>query len=491
MLDIAVKAKRVELNGDDGRQGHAISFPEPEPWPEPVNGAALVDAISTEIRKYVVMAEHSADTCALWVVHTYLLNVFHITPRLGIRSPMKRCGKTTLLDVLERLVWRPLLSGSITAAAMFRMIEAYCPSLLIDEADKFVRENPELRQLLNLGHRHNGKVTRAVGEDFEPRQFAAYAAVAIAAIGGFPDELTDRSVVIDLKRRLASEKVGSLRFDRLGHLNVLARKIARWAKDHAQALTAVDPAMPAGIHSREADNWMPLLAIADEAGGDWPDRARKAAEAAHAAAGDDAESRLELLLGDIRGIVTAKATDRLSSADLVAALVAIEGRPWAEFGKTGKPLTQGRLAQLLRPLKIAPTQIRFSTIDTRKGYQLWQFKEAFERYLGEEGGPNRNIETSAMKRALSTLPRPKHPNPMFRLRNARNPITTRHVSMFRFGKGGLEKIHPRNRPRPPERIMGHRRTRPPNPACRRSRSTGSPAGTSGRPPTSWTSGRPK
>ena len=135
MLDIAVKAKRVELNGDDGRQGHAISFPEPEPWPEPVNGAALVDAISTEIRKYVVMAEHSADTCALWVVHTYLLNVFHITPRLGIRSPMKRCGKTTLLDVLERLVWRPLLSGSITAAAMFRMIEAYCPSLLIDEAD--------------------------------------------------------------------------------------------------------------------------------------------------------------------------------------------------------------------------------------------------------------------------------------------------------------------------------------------------------------------
>jgi putative DNA primase/helicase len=373
---------------DDGRQGRSISLPEPEPWPTPIDGAALLDGIAEVIGLYVIMSDHARFATALWVVHTFLLDCFGITPRLAVRSPMKRCGKTTLLDVISRLVLRPLPTGSVTAAALFRVVEGYRPTLLVDEADTFLSEADELRGVLNSGHRKGGQVVRTVGDDHEPRAFSTFAAVTIAIIGNLPDTLADRSVTVDLKRRMPSEKVASFRFDRVGHLDVLARQAARWAQDHAGTLAAVDPEMP-GIHNREADNWAPLLAIADAAGGAWPERARAAATAGHVAGGDEA-SLIELLLGDIRDIFSKREenkvdpVDRISSGDLVAALVAIEGRPWAELGKSRKPLTQNGLARRLRPLGITSENIRIGD-KVPKGYLLVWFQEAFSRYLESEG----------------------------------------------------------------------------------------------------------
>jgi hypothetical protein len=229
MLDRLVNLKRAELglDGDDGKQGRAISFPEPEPWPESVDGGTLLDALSEVIKRHVVTAKHSRDLAALWAVHTYLLDAFMITPRLAVRSPVKRCGKTTLLDVLSRLVHRPLPAANISAAAVFRVVESHRPCLLIDEADTFLRDNEELRGVLNSGHRRGGSVLRTTGDDHEPRAFATYAACVIALIGQLPGTLSDRSVMIDLKRRLPSESIEPFRLDRTGHLDVLARQAAR------------------------------------------------------------------------------------------------------------------------------------------------------------------------------------------------------------------------------------------------------------------------
>src|SRR5215813_11732118 len=91
---------------------------------------------------------------------------------------------------------------------------------------------------------------------------------------------------------------------------------------------------------------------------------------------------LELLLADIRDAFAKEGGVEISSADLVKALVAIEGRPWAERGengKRGKPLTQFKLAHMLKPLAIASGHI-----GSVRGYQLWQFEEAFSRYLPPE-----------------------------------------------------------------------------------------------------------
>jgi hypothetical protein len=378
ILDKLVRAERPD---DGNKQGGAISFPEPEPWPEPINGALLLDNIAAALRDHVVMSDVARDTAALWILHSYLPDRSLVSPRLAVISPEKRCGKTTMLDVLGRLVLKPLPTANVTPAAIFRVVEAYRPTLLVDEADTFLRDNDELRGVINSGHRKGGSVLRTVGDDHEPRSFSTYSACAIALIGRLPDTLHDRSAVIALKRRLSSEAITSFRPDRAAQLDDLARQAARWAADNGDRIGEADPEMPAGIFNREADNWRPLLAIAEAAGDEWPERARAALEAAHTA--EDDESRLAMLLADIKGAFAERNTDRLPSGSLVAVLVEIEGRPWAEY-RRGKPMTQNQLARALKPIGIAPEVIRTGD-STARGYTLGQFGEAFERYLASEG----------------------------------------------------------------------------------------------------------
>jgi hypothetical protein len=378
-LDKEVDAERGDTE-DGAKQGHALSLPEPKPWPEPVNGADLLDAIATNIRRHVVMFNHAADTAALWIVHTHLLDCFGISPRLAITSPEKGCGKTTALDVVSRLVRRPLSTANASAAAIFRVVELQRPTLLIDEADTFLPENEELRGILNSGHRQSGSVIRTVGEEFEPRSFSTYSACAIALIGRLAATLADRSVPIELRRRRADEPIEPFRFDRTDHLDQLARKAARWAADNADRIRNADPDMPAGVFNRVADNWRSLLAIADAAGGEWPARARRALQCAGANATGDDQSVRVLLLTDIRTIFAERRLDRMPSASLVGVLNSIEGRPWAEWHR-GKGLTPNSLARMLAPFEIAPATVRMPDGTTPKGYLLSQFEDAFTRYL--------------------------------------------------------------------------------------------------------------
>jgi hypothetical protein len=257
------------------------------------------------------------------------------------------------------------------------------PTLLIDEADTVLPENEELRGILNSGHRRGGCVIRTVGEEFEPRSFSTYSACAIALIGKLPATVADRSVSIELRRRRSDEPIEPFRFERTERLDQLARKAARWAVDSANRIRGADPEMPVGVFNRAADNWRPLLAIADTAGEVWAARARRAVQCAGAGAGRDEQSVRVLLLADVRVIFAERGVDRLGSAELVEALVTIEGRPWAEW-KAGKPITANGFARLLAPFAIVPDSIRVGD-RTPKGYQLAHFEDAFGRYLPREG----------------------------------------------------------------------------------------------------------
>jgi Protein of unknown function (DUF3631) len=404
VLDRLVQDERARLGDDEasGMQGRAITFAEPEPWPEPVDGAALLDEISKAIGAHVVMPEASRDACALWVAHTFLLDCTMISPRLAITSPTRGCGKTTALDVISQLVLRPLPAANVSASAIFRVVEGFRPTLLIDEADTFLKDNDELRGVLNSGHRKGGAVLRNVGDDHEPRSFSTYGACAIALIGQLPGTLTDRSVPITLTRRKRDEDITPFRLDRVAHLVVLARKLARWTADNEVAIAATEPEMPAGIYNRAADNWRPLLSVATVAGGGWVARGQKAALAGVAADIDDA-ALLELLLGDIRTIFASREVERMPSAALAEALAEMDGRPWAEFGRNEKPVTQNKLARLLKPLKIVPDSIRIDERRTPKGYYLNQFEEAFSRYLDPEEAPEPQHRNNADEMGTSEL----------------------------------------------------------------------------------------
>jgi Protein of unknown function (DUF3631) len=376
VLDRLVKAGRGD-NGDTKGQGRPLELPTIEPWPAPINGADLLDDICDVVKRYVVLPEGSAEALASWAIHTHAFECFEHSPRLAITSPEKGCGKTTTLDVLAELVARPLPTSNATTAAIFRTIEKVKPTLLIDEADTFLRENEELRGVLNSGHRRGGQIIRTVGDDHEPRQFSTWTPAAIAMIGRLPDTLEDRSVSIALRRRRPSEKVHQFRSDRVQDLKQLARKIARWCDDNRQKLTASDPNMGA-LANRAADNWRPLFAIADLAGGRWPEHARAVAEVAETAKRD--QSKRTMVLSDIRDIFAARpGTDRLPSAEMADVLGAMENRPWSEW-RNGKPITPAALARLLGPFGIAPGTKRDGQA-TFKGYLLSDFTEAFATYL--------------------------------------------------------------------------------------------------------------
>ena len=376
-LDKEVSAARRDDQG--GKQGHALDLPEPEPWDAPVDGAVLLDELERTLTRFLALPDGSAAVLALWGLYTHVYDCFDIAPRLAVTSPVKRCGKSRTFDILAHLVPRPLRASNVTPPVVFRTVEMVHPTLFVDEGDTFLHGNEELRGILNSGHSRAGAfVIRTVGEDYEPRQFSTWAPMAAAAIGKLPDTLEDRSISIAMRRRSRGEKVERLRQDRTENLAILARRAARWALDHSDALRDADPAVPDGLHDRAADNWRPLIAIADEVGGQWPALSR---QMALRLSGDEYEdqSRRTMVLEDLRSLFAEVGTNRLFSAMICERLGQREDRPWPEF-RRGKSITPRQLSKLLQPFGVHPRTVRLGE-DTAKGYRLEELQDAFARYL--------------------------------------------------------------------------------------------------------------
>ena len=388
-LDRLVEPKRSKPKEEDGLQGDLLTFPEIEPWPTPVNGAEVLSEISATFPRYVVLPAGAADATALWAAHTHCYELFVCSPRLNPSSPERRCGKTTFRDVLSLFVPRPIAAENLTSAVLFRMVQKYMPTLLADECDSWMRENEELRGMLNSGHRQGGRVFRCEGDNHDIRGFDVFGPVALCGIGSLPGTLHDRSIVIRLKRALPDEV--EERFDprNTGREQDIRRKLARFIADNRERIAACDPKLPGGCFNRSADNWRPLFAIAEIAGGEWPQRA--AAAFAHLTANDetDTEGPGVVLLTDIYEMFRSANLKKVSSAEIANALAGIEGREWAEWGKARRPITPNQLAKLLRRFNIASTTIRLPDGSVAKGYHRDSFSDAFARYLSQFSLPKR------------------------------------------------------------------------------------------------------
>ncbi|MGO9418991.1 DUF3631 domain-containing protein, partial [Roseiarcus sp.] len=354
ILDSLVKAKRLP---DDPGQGRAITFPVIEPWPHSVDGAAMLDELVQALRGYVILSSAQADAIALWAAFTHVHDAFDVSPRLVVKSPQKRSGKTTLFSALARVVARPRGASGITPSALLRIIELHGPTMLIDEMDALMGRDKEmgqaLRGLMNSGfNRDFATVTMNVPTrdgGYEPREFSTWCALALAGIGELPETVRDRSIEIEMKRKLKTETVKRLRRRDGADLKEVARKLVRLAQDNFEALRAAEPRMPGGLNDRAADAWEPLVAIADLAGGEWPQRARTTAlalsrEDLAASKDDDIDT---ILLSDVRDAFTSEGADQLSSETLTNYLIGLEGRPWAEW-KNGRPLTKFQLSRRLK-----------------------------------------------------------------------------------------------------------------------------------------------
>jgi len=260
-------------------QGEKVKLLTPEPWDEEVDGQQLLKKLVAVFKRYLVMPEGAAEAMALWVLFTHCFEAAQIAPRLAFTSALPRSGKTTALDIISFLVPKAKMSSGLTASYIFRIIDQFCPTLLIDEADTFLEGDNIMRGILNSGHKKSGAyVGRTVGDDHEPRDFSTWCPMALAKIGAFPDTLAERSIIIRMQRKQPGDRVRNFTWGKAPGLRNLAKMAARWAVDNLKELKRAKPERPDGLfNDRAVDNWRLMLAIADQIGGEWPVLARKTA----------------------------------------------------------------------------------------------------------------------------------------------------------------------------------------------------------------------
>jgi hypothetical protein len=399
--------------------------------------SALLSDLRDVIKRYVVLPELAAETLALWVVHTYAFTLRQVTTYIGVVSPEKRCGKTTLLELLGGLANRSLTAANISPSAMFRVIEETQPTLLIDEADTFLQGRDELAGILNAGYRkgnsyvvrvadrtwrkkhplggtsytspqNNTSAQNDAGPDFTqwspdlrpvssdfghpvsefcslPSDFAKYSCwcpKVMAAIGRLPDTLADRCIIITMQRKMAGEKC-----ERMRHLNAteLRQRCAQFVQQNSANIAAAQPEIPPALNDRAADIWEPLLAIADLAGGEWPQLARQAAQ--KLCTQDDELTLIGYFLKDLRNLMVLANADRMLCREIVVRLNPIHSRPWEDL-RRGREINEWWLGRLLGELGLRSKTMRANDA-MGKGYMLADIDAAFRRYV-----PNPEMHTT-------------------------------------------------------------------------------------------------
>ncbi|MGW4664049.1 DUF3631 domain-containing protein [Streptosporangium sandarakinum] len=344
-------------------------------------GALLLNALLAALTRYVILpSPEAADAVTLWIAATHAQPAWAHAPRLVIRAPEKRCGKSRLLDVVEATCHDPFITVNSSSAAVYRSISDDPPTMLVDEADTIFGPkadgNEDLRGLLNAGHQRNRPAKRYDANTGRVESIPTFAMAALAGIGAMPDTIEDRAIVIRMRRRGPGETVAPYRHRRdRPPLRQLADDLAAWLRADLATLEQAEPAMP--VEDRAADTWEPMVAVADHAAGHWPERARAAVLALTAEADESGQPSPRIrLLTDCR---TAFGTDTaLPTATLLERLKADPEAPWAGYGPTG--LTAMRLGAILREYDIRSANIRFPDGTQAKGYHRADFTDAWTRY---------------------------------------------------------------------------------------------------------------
>lgn len=391
--ELGIPASLLDAEWNERRKAQSgnstAMFEEVEPWLEPVDGAELLSAITARFKRHVVFSDHAAHTVALWTAFAWSHDAHVHSPLLLITSPEPNSGKSTLLGVLRFLAPRPLSSVEISPAVLYRIMERWRPTLIIDEADDIFSDNTELRSVINSGWTRGSGVPRCNPDTLEPELFNTFGPKAIGAKGKkLPDTTQTRAIVIEMVRKRSGEKVDDFEHVDDDEFRTLRQKLARWSADYVSKLEGAKPSMPEGFQNRLAANWRPLLATADLAGGEWPNLAR---EAASALSKTESESIGTMLLRDIRAAFDGR--DRITSAELCKHLHDLEDRPWVEFGRSRKPISPSQLARMLKGFHVIPDTIRTGAA-TFKGYMLAQFHDPFERYLGSQPSHRNKADVS-------------------------------------------------------------------------------------------------
>ncbi|MBR1149346.1 DUF3631 domain-containing protein [Bradyrhizobium sp. JYMT SZCCT0428] len=328
--------------------------------------------------------EHAQTAHALWIAHSHCMQHWHTTPRIAFMSEEKESGKTRALEVTEILTPGSLLSFNLSPAALVRKVAEGGHTILFDEIDalfgnsKREEGNLDVRSILNSGYKRGAKAYRCItiGKRIEVEELDSFAPVALAGLKDLPDTLASRAIIIRMRRRAPDEVVEQFRTRMVQPIATgIFDKIALWTSSLPD-LSRETAQMPPGVTDRAAECWEPLLLIADAAGGNWPELARKAASYFVQGGKAEATSPGVELLEHIRD---AFGTDvRLWTETLLQRLHDRPESPWRII--FGRPLDDRGLAKRLKGYGIKSCDVKIEGTN-KKGYQAETFADAWNRYL--------------------------------------------------------------------------------------------------------------
>jgi len=377
-------ALRQEFDELLGVGGGEASTEKVEAWPEPVDTTTLLQECSDKICRYVVLQEHQQTAAVLWTAHAWLYdhNVLTHSPILAATSAEPDSGKSTLVAVGGHGTPRFSLNIEMTGPSLYRHVDAVKPTLVLDEADDLFTRRSDLKHIMNAGWTRGAKIARQVniGGVWVTAYFNPFTPKAISLLGrNLPQATRTRCIELRMLPKRADEKVEP--FDQIddAEFAVLRRKAARWAADNAPVVKDAKPTMAVGLNNRAAANWKSLLAIAELAGGSWPQRAHEAAERL-TRSGRRPSDGIKLLAALKE--MFAEEREEITSETVVAELITDPTSVWVDYNRGG-PVTQRQVANLLDDYDIGPVSLHPTKRKdfSRQGYKLSQFGDAFARYL--------------------------------------------------------------------------------------------------------------
>ena len=312
-----------------------------------------------------------------------------VLPRLVITAGREDSGKTSLAVALAHATDTALVTVSPRPANLYRAIESHGVALFLDEADVWYPRNEDLREIVNSGFNRDGAAvmrTEDVGtggkRELEVRLYSTFTPMAIIGIDlerVLARTLLSRALII----RMTPARVGEVTEDIFANppavraIRDIASRTKRWIADNERVLITAKPEMP-GVINRLRLVWEPLLAVADAAGGDWPQRARAALEAER---GRNRDPNLgETLLLDAMEIMERTGVAGLHTKDLIEKLLPLEMRSWSAYGKRRVAIRDIEVAELLAPYGLKPKQLKIGAIN-RRGYKLEDIQAAVARYV--------------------------------------------------------------------------------------------------------------
>ena len=385
----------------------------------------VIGGVESFIRRFCILPEAAYLPLALWAIATHLSDVFGAFPYVALLSPVKGCGKTRVLEVLELLCANPQRITSASPASIFRMMKDG-PTLLLDEVEALRNKKPSesaqaILAILNAGYRKGATVTRCVPPDWNVEHFPVYGPKAFAAIGKLPETLADRCVCLSMQRKSPAQPVARFLFTRTpAEAKPICKSIAGWAKSSRKTVHKrfEDVGDLLFLADREAELWMPLFAVCEVAApARVADLKKCALSLSGAKSADDVDDSLALtLLADVQR-VWAAGSQHLMTASLIGTLENFAENTWAE---PEQKLTPRKLAGMLRPFGIEPRQVRVGS-ETGKGYLRADFETAFSRYLPSGCAGKETCETSRTNTGDIAIFRKETQEPCFGSKNGLKP----------------------------------------------------------------------